>query len=62
MLLLSVTTLVGAQDGATQALPTGIQSQAPDPPKKDDQAPATADSNAAAASGGDNSTAPAQGD
>lgn len=31
MLLLSLTTLVGAQDGATQAMPGGIVSKAPEP-------------------------------
>jgi hypothetical protein len=43
MLLLSLTSLVNAQDGANTPLPTGIDNQGPDAPKKDEPAPATAD-------------------
>lgn len=39
LLLLSLTTLVGAQDGATQQLPTGIDNKTPDNPKKKDDEP-----------------------
>lgn len=50
MLLLSMTTIVSAQDGATAQLPVGISDKTP---KKDDPAPA-----APAASADSNSTAP----
>lgn len=64
MLLLSLTTLVGAQDGASAPLPGGIDSKAPEP-KKDEPAPAPAappaDNNAAAggAPADSNSSTPA---
>lgn len=40
MLLLSLSTLVNAQDGANTPLPTGISNTAPDAGKKDEPAPA----------------------
>jgi outer membrane biosynthesis protein TonB len=42
MLLLSLTTFVTAQDGATPPLPTGIDSKTPDEPKKEEPAPTPA--------------------
>lgn len=65
LLLLSLTTFVGAQDGATTALPTGIDNKAPAAPDPTPApaAPATPDPTPAAPAATDsNSTEPAAGD
>lgn len=53
MLLVSLTTFVDAQDGATAPLPTGVENKAPDP------APAAPSAPADANSGANNSSDPA---